>query len=322
VKGQDSRNKLWAFMHADLPAVNSLLSAYICLEKPTVFGALKGIKKKLGKEAFPLIDQNYYCSHRNMLVTPEYPFVAKMGPCHAGYGKMKVDTSTQYQDLTSIVALHQDYVTLEKFIDWDYDMRIQKIGPFYRSFRRMSPNWKGNVGNMSILEDMELTERHKLMIDECAKLWGGIEICALDLVHCKETDREYILELNDTAIGLVHKYADEDMGYMRDIVVAKMNIVFGGQAPTVATTTTTTTTVEEQLKDLSEESKILKIQLERQKAAISKLLEDKKKAEQLASQKKAENENDDGDNLLLYLKAAAVGLLAGAAIFAVARKYA
>lgn len=67
VKGQDSRNKLWTFMHGNLPSVNSLMSAYICLEKPTVFGALKGIKKKLGKDAFPLIDQNFYSHHKNMV---------------------------------------------------------------------------------------------------------------------------------------------------------------------------------------------------------------------------------------------------------------
>ncbi len=33
-----------------------------------------------------------------------------------------------------------------------------------------------------------------------------------------------ILELNDTAIGLVHKNEYEDMGHMRDIVMAKMNL--------------------------------------------------------------------------------------------------
>lgn len=59
---------------------------------------------------------------------------------------------------------------------------------------------------------MDLTERYKLMIDECAKLWGGLEICALDLgmlttlfnlhlVHSKDNDREYILELNDTGMN-------------------------------------------------------------------------------------------------------------------------
>lgn len=35
IKGQDSRNKLYTFIHANIPSVNSLLSAYMCLEKPT-----------------------------------------------------------------------------------------------------------------------------------------------------------------------------------------------------------------------------------------------------------------------------------------------
>lgn len=43
---------------------------------------------------------------------------------------------------------------------------------------------------------MEVTEQYKLWIDECAKLFGGLDICALDLLHSKETDKVYILELN------------------------------------------------------------------------------------------------------------------------------
>ncbi len=49
-------------------------------------------------------------------------------------------------------------------------MRIQKIGSHYRGFRRVSPNWKGNTGNASVIEDMEVTEQYKLWIDECSKV--------------------------------------------------------------------------------------------------------------------------------------------------------
>uniref|UniRef100_A0A6B2L819 ATP-grasp domain-containing protein n=1 Tax=Arcella intermedia TaxID=1963864 RepID=A0A6B2L819_9EUKA len=261
IKGQDSRNKLFTLMHGNVPSVNSLMSAYVCLERATVFGALKGIQQKLGNQKFPLISQTLYGEHRSMLITPDFPLVAKVGAVHAGYGKMKCDTSRQFADFKSVVALHGDYVTAEPFIDWDYDMRIQKIGPNYRAFRRVSSNWKGNVGNESFVEDMDLTEDYKQMVDECAKLFGGLEILGLDLVHCKD-GKEYILELNDTAIGLVHKHTKEDMGFMRDIVVTKMDSLFVKNVAPVEQDNSTS---------LEEKVKILETQLRLEKEKFSNL---------------------------------------------------
>jgi hypothetical protein len=86
----------------------------------------------------------------------------------------------------------------------------------------MSANWKGNVGNQSIIEDYELTDEFKMWADECSKLFGGLDIIGLDFVHDRATGKYIILELNDTAIGLVHKYAEEDMKYMRDVVIMRM----------------------------------------------------------------------------------------------------
>ncbi|ELR10890.1 Synapsin, ATP binding domain containing protein [Acanthamoeba castellanii str. Neff] len=208
IQGQDSRNKLFAMMHAGLGSVNSLLSAYMCLERPTVFGELRKIQKRLGKDNFPVIEQTLYGNHREMLITPDFPIVGKVGHAHAGYGKAKLNDSEAFADFRSLCALHGDYVTVEPFIDWDWDGRIQKIGPYYRVFKRVSMNWKGNVGNMSMIEDIEMTPRYQRWIDECAQL---------DFVHSKTDDKEYILELNDTAIGLVHEHELEDMGQMRDI---------------------------------------------------------------------------------------------------------
>jgi len=136
---------------------------------------------------------------------------------------LKVENSTQFQDLRGLIAIHDDYVSVEQFIEWDYDLRIQKIGPHYRGFKRISTNWKGNVGNQSIVSDMEVSDKHKLMIDECSKIFGGLDICALDLLHSKSNDREYILELNDTAIGLVHEHEYDDMCTIRDLVIYRMS---------------------------------------------------------------------------------------------------
>jgi len=36
-------------------------------------------------------------------------------------------------------------------------------------------------------------------------------------LHSEKDGKEYILELNDTAIGLVHAHAEEDMGHIRDL---------------------------------------------------------------------------------------------------------
>jgi len=280
IKGQDSRNKLFTLIHGNVPSLNSLMSAYICLERVTVFAALKEIEKKLGSKQFPLIPQNMYPDHRTMIITPEYPIVVKVGAVHAGYGKMKCDTSRQFADFKSLTALHGDYVTAEPFIEWDYDMRIQKIGHHYRAFRRVSSNWKGNVGNESMIEDMEMTDRYQLMVDECSKLFGGLEILALDLVHAK-TGKEWILELNDTAIGLVHKYATEDMNYIRDLVVTKMSQLFSKQTYQVLPEESNN------LEMLRNKIAILETELKRERDKSTRLLERLQKISEINEQEKS-----------------------------------
>jgi len=291
ITGQDSRNLLMGLIHGNIPSINSLESAYVCLERPTVFGALKGIETKLKSEGieFPLINQNLYPNFREMIITPEFPVVGKIGHAHAGFGKMKIKSSEEMADFKSILALHKDYVTLEPFVEWDYDMRIQKIGDHYRGFRRMSPNWKGNTGNASVIEDMEVTPQHKRWVDECAKLFGGMEILGLDLLHSKKTGKDYILELNDTAIGLVHKYEEEDMQFIRDIVLTRMNLTFAPKKPKEETGESSTKESSETLPQSNADNSSDELQQLREKVALLEvqLANEKKKVEELTKSSNA-----------------------------------
>ena len=60
----DSRNLLYGLQFVGVPCINSLQSIYCTLERPWVYGELKKIQQRLGKAAFPLIEQSYYPSHR------------------------------------------------------------------------------------------------------------------------------------------------------------------------------------------------------------------------------------------------------------------
>jgi len=218
----DYRNLIMGFMHANIPSVNSLTSEYMMLERPVMFAGLLGIRNRLGFKRFPLIDQSFHGSSGELRFTPDYPLVVKVGHVHAGYGKMKLENSKQLDDLRSIVALHNDYCTAETFMKGDYDLRIQRIGDRYRVYKRtgISGGWKTNVGS-AILEEIPITTEYKSWADEAEKLFGGLDMFALDSIHTLD-GKDYILELNGSAIGLGPEREIDDNQVIRDLVLRKL----------------------------------------------------------------------------------------------------
>ncbi|XP_014298374.1 synapsin [Microplitis demolitor] len=222
--GEDYRSILLGLMYGGVSSVNNLMAIYNFQDKPWVFAHLIGLQRRLGKDNFPLIEQTFYPNHQEMLSAPRYPAVVKLGHAHGGIGKARAENNQEFIDLASFAALTTTYCTAEPYIDTKYDVHVQKIGNNYKAFMRksISGNWKSNVGS-AMLEQLAVTERHRSWIDYVAQLFGGLDICAIELLVGKD-GREYIIEVNDSALSLMGDSQEEDRRHIADLVTAKMQL--------------------------------------------------------------------------------------------------
>ena len=121
------------------------------------------------------------------------------------------------------MAMTDHYCTAEEFLVGDYDIRIQKIGKKYRSFKRtaVSGQWKTNTGT-SILEEIPMTKQFKEWADACGQCFGGLDIVTVDCIHRASDGKYYILEMNGTSSGLAPSRLLEDQADIKDIVMRKI----------------------------------------------------------------------------------------------------
>ncbi|XP_014237293.2 synapsin [Trichogramma pretiosum] len=220
--GEDNKNLLLGLMYGGVPSVNNLQAIYNFQDKPWVFAQLIGLQRRLGREAFPLIEQTYYPHYREMVNANRYPTVVKLGHAHGGVGKAKAENCQEFQDLASLAALSNCYITAEPYVDTKYDVHVQKIGNNYKAFMRKSitGNWKSNTGS-AMLEQLPVSDKHRGWVDQVCQLFGGLDICAIELLVGKD-GREYIIEVNDSALSLMGDTQEEDRRHIAELVAAKM----------------------------------------------------------------------------------------------------
>ena len=73
------------------------------------------------------------------------------------------------------------------------------------------------------IEEVPVQDKYKKWIDEASALFGGLELCSLEAI-VDASGKEYIIEVNDCAMGLLGDGQDEDRRLIADLVINKMEV--------------------------------------------------------------------------------------------------
>lgn len=137
-------------------------------------------------------------------------------------GKVKADSLVHFQELLSVLACVDNYITVEPYIDAKCDVHVQKIGNNYKAFMRksVSGGWKSNIGS-AVLEQIPVTESYKKWADEVSKLFNGVDLVAIEIL-INNNNEQFIYEVTGSQFTLMGETQEEDRKLISDLITIKM----------------------------------------------------------------------------------------------------
>jgi ribosomal protein S6--L-glutamate ligase len=126
-------------------------------------------------------------------IPPQLPAVIKIGSHHAGYGKMRLTSLEQWQDMMDVVVASNTYFTIEPYIDYVQDIRMMAVGERIWAMARKGSRWKANAGQV----DTQLIAAPASLYDYTQRIMQHLnaDVLALDILETSTGDY-YVLESN------------------------------------------------------------------------------------------------------------------------------
>jgi hypothetical protein len=149
-----------------------------------MLGALREIRDRVGQDKFPLNDVTYHSSASSMIISPSMPCVLKvlrlglrvlvLNPsfsslmrtrewerfestiskvlCYCLVLSVSEDGSKGFEDMRTVCALHDEYLSAEPFFPYDSGIRVQKCCNTYRVWEKIptGSSWKSQFGGSDL----------------------------------------------------------------------------------------------------------------------------------------------------------------------------
>uniref|UniRef100_A0A8C4MZX4 Synapsin ATP-binding domain-containing protein n=1 Tax=Eptatretus burgeri TaxID=7764 RepID=A0A8C4MZX4_EPTBU len=122
--------------------------------------------------------------------------------------------------------------TSEPCLDAKYSLLMSKVGSSYKAFVQtaLPGHWKALPGEM-VRKQVAMTDRYQTWVDLCAQLFGGLDICAIKVLH-SSNGSNYIIDVMDSTMPLLGESPTEEQQLIADLVLARLERVLSHpQAP-------------------------------------------------------------------------------------------